>query len=81
MYAVQIAIIELNKIVLDKKSTHSSAKSYMSTQREVLEGRTRSHRAKRANFGRGAGPPGNFQKPILQMVQSQLFLSYICEYN
>ena len=33
-------------------------------------------------FGRGVrGPPGIFQKPILQMVQSQLFLSYICEYN
>ena len=25
--------------------------------------------------------PGIFKKPILQMVQSQLFLSYICEYN
>ena len=27
--------------------------AYMSTQREVLEGQTGSHRAKRANFGRG----------------------------
>ena len=27
------------------------------------------------------GVPRNFQKPILQMVQSQLFPSYICEYN
>ena len=31
--------------------------SYMSTQREVLEGQTVSHRAKRANFGRGSGGP------------------------
>ena len=29
--------------------------AYMSTQREVWEGQTGSHRAKRANFGRG-GP-------------------------
>ena len=41
-----------------------------------------SHRAKRANFGRGVrgSSPGKFQKPTLQMVQSTLFLSYICEY-
>ena len=37
--------------------------AYMSTQREVLEGQTGSHRAKRANFGRGSGgpPPENFK--------------------
>ena len=37
--------------------------AYMSTQREVLEGQTGSHRAKRANFGRGSGgpPPWNFK--------------------
>ena len=29
---------------------------YMSTQREVLEGQTGSHRAKRAKFGRGVLP-------------------------
>ena len=56
--------------------------AYMSTQREVLEGQTGSHRAKRANFGRGVrgSSPGKFQKPTWQMVQSTLFLSYICEY-
>ena len=34
-------------------------------------------------FGRGVrgSSPGNFQKPVLQMVQSEVFLSYICEYN
>ena len=55
---------------------------YMSTQREVLEGQTGSHRAKRANFGRGVrgSSPGKFKKPTWQMVQSTLFLSYICEY-
>ena len=31
--------------------------AYMSTQREVLEGQTGSHRAKRAIFGRGSGGP------------------------
>ena len=31
----------------------NSTDPYMSTQREVLEGQTGSHRAKRANFGRG----------------------------
>ena len=30
--------------------------------------------------GRPGVSPGNFQKPTLQMVQSTLFLSYICEY-
>ena len=43
-----------------------------------------SHRAKRANFGRGVRggpPPVIFKKPTLQMVQSTLFLSYICEYS
>ena len=56
--------------------------AYMSNQREVLEGQTGSHRAKRANFGRGVrgSSPGKFQKPTWQMVQSTLFLSYICEY-
>ena len=56
--------------------------AYMSTQREVSEGQTGSHRAKRANFGRGVrgSSPGKFQKPTWQMVQSTLFLSYICEY-
>ena len=56
--------------------------AYMSTQREVFEGQTGSHRAKRANFGRGVrgSSPGKFQKPTWQMVQSTLFLSYICEY-
>ena len=56
--------------------------SYMSTQIEVLEGQTGSHRAKRANFGRGVrgASPGKFKKPTWQMVQSTLFLSYICEY-
>ena len=55
----------------------------MSTQREVVEGQTGSHRAKRANFGRGVrgSSPEKFEKPILQMVQSTLFLSIICEYN
>ena len=44
----------------------------MSTQREVLEGQTGSHRAKRANFGRGVrgSSPGKFPKPTWQMVQS-----------
>ena len=48
---------------------------YMSTQRDILEGQTGSHRAKRANSGRGSG--GAFQNPILQnvMVQYTLTLS------
>ena len=34
-------------------------------------------------FGRGVWRyfPGNFQKPVLQMVHSEVFRSYICEYN
>ena len=60
----------------------SGGTAYMSTQREVLEGQTGSHRAKRANFGRGVrgSSPEKFEKPTWQMVQSTLFLSYICEY-
>ena len=58
----------------------------MSTQREVFEGQTMargpSSEARRAlEGGSGGPPPGNFQKPVLQMVQSELFLSYICQYN
>ena len=36
-----------------------------------------------AGFGRGVRGsfPGNFQKPVLQMGQCELFLSYICQYN
>ena len=45
----------------------------MSTKRESFEGQT--------GFGRGVrGPgssPGNLKKPVLQMVQSEVFLSYI----
>ena len=46
--------------------------TYMLTQREVLEGQTGSHRAKRVNFGRGVRgySPGKFKKPTVQMVQS-----------
>ena len=36
---------------------YSLPDAYMSTQREVLEGQTGSHRAKRANFGGGSGGP------------------------
>ena len=36
-----------------------------------------------AGFGRGVwgSSPWNLQKPVLQMVQSELFLSYICQHN
>ena len=57
--------------------------SYMSTLREIFEGQTTARRAKRGGLRKG-GPGvllGNFQKPVLQMVQSELFLSYICQYN
>ena len=30
--------------------------------------------------GSGSPPPENLKKPTLQIVQSTLFLSYICEY-
>ena len=55
----------------------------MSTQREVFEGQTGPHRASEpaSEGGCGGPPPDIFKKPILQMVQSQLFLSYISEYN
>ena len=41
--------------------------AYMSTQREVLEGQTGSHRAKRANFGRGVrgSPPRKISKTYM----------------
>ena len=40
--------------------------AYMSTQREVLEGQTGSHRAKRANFRRGPGVlPRKFSKTYI----------------
>ena len=60
--------------------------TYMSTQREVFEGQTTARRVKRGGLwkgGRGGGglSPGNFQKPVLQMVQSELFLSYICQFK
>ena len=40
-------------------------------------------RGTNGGFGRGVRgpPPENCQNPVLQMVQSQLFLTYICEYN
>ena len=43
----------------------------------------RSAEQSETGFGRGVrGPsPGNFQKPVLQVVQSDVFLSYICESN
>ena len=55
----------------------------LSSQREVFEGQTGSHRAKRANFGRGVRGsfPGKCKKPTWQMVPSTLFLSYNCEYD
>ena len=46
--------------------------SYMSIEREIFE-------------GQNGGPPreggsGVLKKPVLQMVQSEVFLSYFCEY-
>ena len=63
--------------------------AYMSTWREVLEGQTAAGRAKRGELrkrgpdvrGFGGPPHGNFQNPVLQMVQSELFLGYICQYQ
>ena len=51
--------------------------SYMSTQREVFEGQKAARRAKRGRLWKGVrgSSPGIFQKPVLQMVQSELFLS------
>ena len=57
----------------------------MSTQREIFEGQigSQSSEARRASdrgFGVVQGPsPGIFQELVLQMVQSEVFLSYICE--
>ena len=60
------------------------AKSYMSTTRESFEGQNGNplSEARQGSEGgvRGSSP-GNFQKPVLQMVQSEVFLSYIYEYN
>ena len=55
----------------------------MSTQREVFEGQTTARRAKRGGFWKGVrgSSQENFQKPVLKMVQSELFLSYIRQYN
>ena len=54
----------------------------MSTQREVFEGQMTAEQSE-AGFGRGVwgSSPGNFQKSVLQMVQSELFLSYMCQYH
>ena len=48
----------------------------MSTLREVFEEQTVARRAeaRRALEGGPGVLPGNFQKPVLQMVQSELFL-------
>ena len=45
----------------DREPPPLRSEAYMSTQREVMEGQTGRHRAKRANFGRGVGgsSPGN----------------------
>ena len=41
-----------------------------------------SSEASQALEGGSGGPPRKLkQKPVLQMVQSELFLSYICQYN
>ena len=48
------------------------------------ERQTAARRAKRGGVWKGGvqgSSPINFQKPVLQMVQSELFLSYICQYN
>ena len=54
--------------------------AYMSTQRESFEGQNGGppSEARRASGG-GCGdpPPGIFEKPVLQMVQSEVFLSYM----
>ena len=54
--------------------------SYMSTQRESFEGQHGGppSEARRASEGGSGGPPPEiFKKPVLQMVQSEVFLSYI----
>ena len=50
---------------------------------KVLRDKWQAAERSETGFGRGVrgSCPGNFQKPVLQMVQSEVFLSYICEYN
>ena len=55
--------------------------TYMSTQRKVLEGQTGEPPSEASQPRKGGAGvlPVKFKKPTLQMVQSTLFLSYICE--
>ncbi len=56
----------------------------MSTQRESFEGPNGGppSEARRASEGGSEGPPPEMKKKtVLQMVQSEVFLSYICESN
>ena len=55
--------------------------AYMSTQRESFKGQNGGRPSEVEGGGVRGSSPGNFQKPVLQMVQSEVFLSYICEYN
>ena len=56
-------------MTVDPDTKVGGGTAYISTQREVLEDQTGSHRAKRANFGRGVrwSSPGKFQKPTWQI--------------
>ena len=56
----------------------------MSTQRESFEGQNGGPPSEAEGLrkgGPGGDRVGNFQKPVLQMVQSEVFLSYFREYN
>ena len=61
--AAQVASIHVNP----ERSFQETNSRLPSEVRWALEG------------GSGGSPPIHFQKPVLQMVQSELFLSCICE--
>ena len=70
-----VEVTEENAEYLDQTHACQHREKFSRDKRGATE------RSEPASEGVRGSPIGNFQKPILQMVQSQLFLSYICEYN
>ena len=84
------AVLYTDEQMIDLRNVCQHQNCVLGIDRHTCQPREKFSRDKRwpverseAGFGRGVrgSSPGNFKKPVLQMVQSELFLSYMCQYN
>ena len=81
IYLQSVRFFLLNRVRVTCMVSVRVGYAYMSTQRESFEGQNGGRPSEAEGGGSGGPPPEIKKKTVLQMVQSEVFLSYIYEYN